>query len=94
MEEKKKGDAGGGKKNGDRGGSKRGKKKRGGIDRSVLKEKEGDNYNNADSWENHDFDVGGKEGEEWGNDERYKGENDNGESEEEEEKGKGDGSWM
>ena len=37
-----------------------GKKKRGDIDRSVMKEKEGDDYDNADSWDEHNFDVGGK----------------------------------
>ena len=49
LEEEKKGDDGGGKKKGDGGRSKRGKKKRGGIDGSVLKEKDGKDYGDADS---------------------------------------------
>ena len=32
-----------------------------------MKDKEGNNYNNVDSWEDHDFDVGGEDGTEWGN---------------------------
>ena len=32
-----------------------------------MKEKEGNDYNNADSWGEQDFDVRGKEGAEWGN---------------------------
>ena len=58
-----------------------------------MKDKGSDYYDNSDSWDEHDFDVGGKEGAEWGNNERDKGEgngNDE-ESEEEEEEGKGDG---
>ena len=52
---------------------KRGKKKRGGIDGSLMKEKEGDDYKGADSWDEHNFDVGGKGGEEWGKNERDEG---------------------
>ena len=54
---------------------------------SVLKEKESDEYNNADSWDDHGFNMEGKEGAEWGNNERYEGngDNDNEASEEEEE---------
>ena len=69
----------------------------GGIDGSVLKEKEGNNYDNSDSWDEHNFDGGGgKEGAEWGNNKRDKGkdEDDDEESEEEEEEGKGDASRM
>ena len=60
---------------------------------SVLKEKEGDNYDDTDSWDEHYFDVERKEGEEWGNNERDEGDGNgnNEESEEEEEEGKGDG---
>ena len=74
----------------------RGNKRRGGIYRSVLKEKEGDIYNDNNLWDEHNFDVGGKEGEEWGNDEKEEGNgNYNDEDrEEEEEEGKGDGSHM
>ena len=72
-DEKKKGDDGGGKKNSGGGGSKRGEKNRGVIDGSVLKEKEGNDYNVADLWDEHDFDVVGKEGTEWGNNERDEG---------------------
>ena len=39
---------------------KRGKKMRVVIDRSASK---GDNEDNADSWDEHDFDAEGKEGE-------------------------------
>ena len=53
-----------------------GKKKRRGIDGSVLKKEEGDNYDNANLWDEHDFDVGGKEGEDWGNNERDEGDRD------------------
>ena len=83
---RKKGNDGGGKKNGGGGGSKREKKKRGVTYRSVLKEKDGDNYDDADTWDEQDFDVGGKEGAEWGNNERDEGgdKDDNEESEEEE----------
>ena len=38
----------GGKKTGGSGGAKRGKRKRGGIDWFVLKDKEGGNYNDAE----------------------------------------------
>ena len=73
MEEEKKGNAGGGKKNGSNGGAKRGKNTRGGIDSSVLKEKEGDDYDDANSWDKLDLYVGVKEGAEWENNERDKG---------------------
>ena len=68
----------------------------GGIGGSVLKEKEGDDYDDADSWDEHDFDVGGKEGAEWGKNERDKGDGDKNDedSEEEEEEGNGDGYRM
>ena len=32
-----------------------------------MKEKEGDDYNDADLWDEHNFDLGGKDGEEWEN---------------------------
>ena len=72
------------------------KKKRGGVDRSVLKEKEGDDYDDANLWDRNNFDKREKEGTEWGNDKRDKGDsnNDDEESKEEEEEGKGDGSRM
>ena len=91
MEEEKKGDDSGGKKNSGGGGAKRRKKKRGGINRSVLKEKEGDDYDDVKSWDKHDFYVGKKEGEELGNNERDEGDgdDDDGEREEEEYVGKG-----
>ena len=75
---------------------KRVKKKRGGINGSVLKEKEGDKYDDADSWDEHDFDVGGEEGSECGDNgsDEGEGEGNNEESEEEKEEGKGDGSCM
>ena len=82
---------------GDEGGrAMRGKKKRGGVDGSVLNEKDGDNYDDANSWDRHNLDVRAKEGTEWGNEERDEGDsnNDHEESEEEEEEGKGDGSRM
>ena len=74
----------------------RGKKKRGGVDGSVLNEKEGDNYDDANSWDRHNLDVRAKDGTEWGNDERDEGDSNNTdeEREEEEEEGKGDGSPM
>ena len=37
----------------------RGRKMRGGIDSSAPK---GDNKDDAELWDEHDFDVGGKEG--------------------------------
>ena len=37
-------------------------KKRGGINESIMKNKEGNDYDDADSWDEHDFDVGGKDG--------------------------------
>ena len=59
--EKRKGnDDDGGKKSG--GGANRGKKIRGVIGSSTSK---GDNENNAESWDEHAFDVGGDEGAEW-----------------------------
>ena len=61
-----------------------------------MKEKEGNDYGNADSWDGNNFGVGGKEGAEGGNNERDEGdgnEND-GENKDEEEEGKGDGSRM
>ena len=66
------------------------------MDGFVLKEKEGDNYDDANSWDEHNLDVREKEGSKWGNDERDEGnsDNDNEESEEEGEEGKGDGSRM
>ena len=66
------------------------------MDRSALKEKEGDNCDNAKLWDEHNFDVREKEGAEWGNYERDEGDSDNDdeESKEEEEEGKGDGSRM
>ena len=66
------------------------------MDRSVLKDKEGDDYDDANLWGQHNFDVREKEGAEWGNDERDEGDsnNDNEDTEEEEEDGKGDGSRM
>ena len=73
MEEEEKGDDGGGEKNDGGGGEKRGNNKRGGIDGSVLKEKEGGNYDDAGSWDDHDFDVAGKGGAERGNDVRDEG---------------------
>ena len=85
MEEEKEEDECGGKKNGGGGGAKTGNKKRGNIDGSVLKEKEGDNYDDADSWDEHNFDVRGKEGADWGNYERDKVDDDGEESKEEEE---------
>ena len=48
-EKEKNGDNGGGKKNSCGGTEKRGKKKRGDIDGSVLKEKEGNDYDDANS---------------------------------------------
>ena len=60
-EEKRKGDDNDGGKNGG-GGAKRGEKMRGGIDRSASK---GDNEDVTDSWDDHDLDMEGKEGEEW-----------------------------
>ena len=42
--------------------AKRGKKKKGGIDGSILKEKDGNNYENSDSMDDHDFVMGGKGG--------------------------------
>ena len=74
----------------------RGEKKRGGINGSVMKEKECDDYGDAKLWDERDFYVGGKEGAEWGNDKRDEGDgdDDNEESEEEEKEGKGDGSRM
>ena len=73
-----------------------GKNNRGGINGSVLKEKEGDDYNDADSWNEHNFDVGGKDEAEWGNNKRDEdnSNNDDADIEEEEEEGKGDGSRM
>ena len=59
-EKRKGGNDDGGKNSG--GGAKREKKTRGDIDRSASK---GDNEDNTDSWDEHDFDVGGKEGAEW-----------------------------
>ena len=61
-----------------------------------MKDKEGNDYGDSDSWDEHYFDVGGKEGEEWGNDEREEGGNndDDEERKEEEEEGKGDGSRL
>ena len=60
-EEKKKGDKNNNSKNS--GGSvKRGKKMRGGIDMSASK---GDNKDDTDLWDDHDFNVEGKEGSEW-----------------------------
>ena len=66
------------------------------MDRSALKEKEGDNCDNAKLWDEHNFDVREMEGAECGNDERDEGDggNDDEESEEEEEECKGDGSRM
>ena len=66
------------------------------MDGSVLNEKEGDNYDDANSWDRHNSDVRAKEGIEWGNDERDKGNSNNNdeEREEEEEEGKGYGSRM
>ena len=66
------------------------------MDGSVLKEKEGNDYDDANSWDEHNFDVREKEGAEWGNNERDEGDSDydDEESEEEEEEGKEDGSWM
>ena len=87
MEEDKKGNEGGGKKNGDSGRAKRGKKKRGGINGSVMKEKECDDYGDAKSWDEHDFDVGGKEGAEWGNNESDKDDGDDNDNDEESEEG-------
>ena len=55
----------------------------GGIDRSVLKEKDGYDYDDANSWDEHDFDVGGKEVAEWGNNERYEGDSDDDDGESE-----------
>ena len=77
-------------------GEARGKEKRGGINGSVLKEKEGDDYDDSNSWDEQDFDVGGKDGEEWGKNERDEGkeDDDDEEIEEEEEEGKGYGSRM
>ena len=54
------------------------KKKRGGIAGFVLKEKEGENdddNSDAGSWDKNDFDVGGKDGAEWGNSEKGNGDN-------------------
>ena len=70
MEGEKKGDDGGGKKNNGCGREKREKERRGSIDGSVLKKKDGDYYDDADSWDEHYLDMGGKEGTEWGNNER------------------------
>ena len=51
----------------------RGKKNnRGGIEGPIPKEKEGDGDDSAAKlWDKHDFNVGGKEGAEWGNGEKY-----------------------
>ena len=66
------------------------------MDGSVLKEKEGDNYDDEKSWDELNFDVREKEREEWGNDERDEvdSKKNYAESEDEEEEGKGDGSRM
>ena len=50
-----------------------GKKKRIGIDGSILKDKEGENYEDADLWDEHNLDVGGEEGTEWGDNKRDEG---------------------
>ena len=60
-EEKRKGNNDDGGKNSG-GGMNRGRKMRGGIDSSAPK---GDNKDDAELWDEHDFDVGGKEGAEW-----------------------------
>ena len=52
---------------------KRGKTIRGGIDGYVMKEKEGENYDDANSGEEQKFDDVGKEGTEWGSNERDEG---------------------
>ena len=57
MEEEKKVHDGGGRKNGGVGREKRGNNNKGGIVGSFLKDKEGDNYNNVDSWDDQDFDI-------------------------------------
>ena len=93
-EEDKKGDGGGGKKNSGGGGAKRGRKKRVGIEEYVLEEKEGNDYDDANSWDENDFDVGGKEGAEWENNERDKVNKNDEDIEEEEKEGKGDGSQI
>ena len=54
------------------------------MDGSVLKEKEGNDYDDANSWDDQHFDVREKEGVEWGNDERDEGNNDNEDAESEE----------
>ena len=57
-----------------------------------MKQKEVDDYDDADSWEEKYFNVGGKERAQWGNgesDDRNGNEN-NEESKEEEEEGQGD----
>ena len=56
--DKRKGNYDGGGKNSGVG-VKRGEKMRGGIDRSASK---GDNEDDAESWDEHDFNVGGEEG--------------------------------
>ena len=38
-----------------------------------MKEKEGNDYDDSESWDEYDFDLRGKEGLEWGNNERDKG---------------------
>ena len=38
----------------------RGQKRIGGFDGSILKDKEGNNYDDANSWDKHYFYVGGK----------------------------------
>ena len=59
-----------------------------------MKDKEGKNYNDAYSWDEKNFDVGGKEGAEWGDDGRDDSDNDDEDRKEEEEEGKGDGYQM
>ena len=85
MDEEKKGDDGNVQKNGGGGLAKRGNNKRVGIDGYVLKEKEGNDYDDANLWDEHNFDVGGKDGAEWGNDERGEGDGNNNDEESEEE---------
>ena len=60
-EEKSEGDENDGRKNSG-GGAKRENDMRGDIDRSTSK---GDNEDDTDLWDKHDFDVERKEGEEW-----------------------------
>ena len=71
------------------------KKKRGGINGFFLKDKEGDDYNDAHSWDKHKFDVGGRRGQSGGTMKGTRSTTTTAMKREDEEKeGKGDGSRM